>query len=39
MAHIWREAESFEHLGGWQIDPQSMRQIGVKGLKSHLKII
>ena len=35
MAYIWREAESFEHLGGWQIDPQSMRQMGSAYVMAH----
>ncbi|MGI5923341.1 MAG: FAD-dependent oxidoreductase [Lentisphaeria bacterium] len=35
MAHVWLEAESFEHLGGWQIDPQSMRQMGSAYVMAH----
>ncbi len=35
MARIWLEAESFEKLGGWVIDQQSMEQMGSAYVMAH----
>lgn len=35
MAKIWIEAESFENLGGWVIDQQSMEQMGSAYIMAH----
>ncbi len=35
MASIWLEAESFDKLGGWVIDQQSMEQMGSAYIMAH----
>lgn len=35
MANIWLEAESFDTLGGWIIDQQSMEQMGSAYIMAH----
>ena len=35
MPHIWLEAESFDDLGGWVIDQQSMDQMGSAYVMAH----
>lgn len=33
--HLFIEAESFDHLGGWVVDPQSMEQLGSSYVMAH----
>ncbi len=35
MAYLWLEAESFENLGGWVVDSQSMDQMGSAYVMAH----
>lgn len=35
MAYLWIEAESFENLGGWVIDSQSIEQMGSAYIMAH----
>jgi hypothetical protein len=35
MARVWLEAESFENLGGWLVDQQSMDQMGSSYIHAH----
>lgn len=35
MASIWLEAESFDDLGGWVVDQQSMAQMGSAYVMAH----